>query len=653
VLTAELFFAALLGAGIALAVARIFARVRDARSPLQQLIESVRDFGIMVLDETGRVTSCNHGAALIQGFTHAELVGRSIDAFYLPEDVQQGRPGAMLALAAEHGQVEEEGWRRRKDGSRYWANVIVAALREPGGRLIGYGKVVRDATARKAADNKLNRTLSILAATLDATSGGILVVDNADKVVNVNLHFVQMWKITLETAMSFHEDIVLANVLEQVKDPTAFRRTMLDVAAQRTGESTDVIEFNDGRVFERHSRPHKIGDDIVGRVWTYRDITERKQAEDDLKHELEQAIEASKAKSRFVAAASHDLRQPLQALALLSAALEPHVTPAGRPLFHKVNQSVESLTGLFDALLDVSRLDAGAVPMLREPVPLASLFDEMRAHFESLASAKGLRLRVVPPKGIVMSDFAQLQRIIGNLLMNAITYSLGGTVMLCARRCANDVRIEVRDTGIGIAPSEHEAIFQEFYQIANPERDRRKGLGLGLAIAQRIAMQLGHRIVLRSAPGRGSVFGVIVERAPEMLAAIPAAPLIDDKLRGLNVLVIDDEADIRSAVGALLQRWGCDAWLADTPEAAQKLVDQNGRPPDAIICDYRLREGEDGITTIGELRKRWGMVPAAILSGDVSDPIRDRARGAALPFLRKPVRPATLRTLLNTLARGE
>jgi two-component system, sensor histidine kinase len=247
----------------------------------------------------------------------------------------------------------------------------------------------------------------------------------------------------------------------------------------------------------------------------------------------------------------------------------------------------------------------------------------------------------------------QLHRIVANLLMNAISYTLGGTIMLCARRHGNAVRIEVRDTGIGIPASEHEAIFQEFYQLANPERDRRKGLGLGLAIAKRIATQLGHTLVMRSAPGRGSTFGVVLQRTSKASTPLPTEAFLGDKVRGLKVLVIDDEADVRAAVGALLQRWSCEAWLADTPTAALRLVEQNGHPPDAIICDYRLREGQDGIAAIVSLRERWGAIPAALLSGDVSEPIRNRARGAALPFQRKPVRPATLRALLNTLTRRE
>lgn len=361
-------------------------------------------------------------------------------------------------------------------------------------------------------------------------------------------------------------------------------------------------------------------------------------------------------KTRFLAAASHDLRQPLQALSLFSAALDPRIVGADdRQLWDRMNQSLDALTGLFDNLLDVARLDLGQIPMAHEAVSLPELFEELQMQFEPLALAKGLELRAHALPAAVNSNPVQLQRLLTNLLTNAIRYTGQGRILLAARRAGADIRIEVRDGGCGIAQAEHEAIFREFYQIGNPERDRRKGVGLGLSTVQRIARLLGHAITVRSRPDRGSVFAITLTRAstPRHEAAVEAPAIPANALLGVSVLVIDDESEIRVATAAALTGWGCEVWCADGPAAAHELIEQHGRPPQLVLCDYRLRSPETGVQIVATLRQRWSKnLPAVIVSGDSGAQALDEARAAGLSFHRKPARPAALRALLNSLVRN-
>lgn len=371
---------------------------------------------------------------------------------------------------------------------------------------------------------------------------------------------------------------------------------------------------------------------------------------------LAEAEQSNRDKSRFLAAASHDLRQPLQAAVLYATALEDEVTAQqGQRLLRRIKQALDALTGLFDALLDISRLDDSGVPMVPEPVSLSVLLEGVRDRYAAAAEQKGLTLVVRATQACAHSDPTQLQRMVGNLVSNAINYTREGTIWIGVRRQGPEAwRIEVRDSGPGIPEAEHEAIFGEFYQLENPERDRRKGLGLGLAIVRRIAAQLDHGITLRSRPGRGSTFGIVV---PATDPAYIDHAEVDEHFGlppGMVVLVIDDDAEVREALTAVLDGWSCETWMADSQEAAEALAAGYLRVPDFVICDFRLRDHRSGIEVIGALRERWGAtLGATLLSGDTELAVAEEARAAGLPLLRKPVQPATLLALLRSSQSGQ
>jgi signal transduction histidine kinase/CheY-like chemotaxis protein len=371
----------------------------------------------------------------------------------------------------------------------------------------------------------------------------------------------------------------------------------------------------------------------------------------ELSAKKEQAENATLAKSRFLAAASHDLRQPMHALGLFVERLgQLKHDEATRSLVSSVEASVRALQDLLDALLDISRLDAGVVRARPEPVAVEQLWDTLRRQFAAAAAERGVALRLRPSALWVRSDALLLNRILLNLVANAIRYTERGGVLVSCRRRGARVLIEVRDTGVGIPEAMHAEVFKEFVQLGNPERDRSRGLGLGLTIVERTALLLGHALSLRSVPGRGSCFRIevpVAARATQTAGDEPPALLAS--LAGIGVLVVDDDALAREAMVKIFESWGCRVSAAASgAEALTRLPE--GPAPDAIACDYRLPGGENAIDLIARLRGALGRpVPAFIVSGDTDPSALQAASASGLALLHKPVRAARLRALLQRL----
>jgi signal transduction histidine kinase/CheY-like chemotaxis protein len=377
---------------------------------------------------------------------------------------------------------------------------------------------------------------------------------------------------------------------------------------------------------------------------------------EELRRRKEAAEEANIAKSRFLAAASHDLRQPLHALGLFVQALEESpLANRERQVIGNIRHSVDAMEELFNALLDISRLDAGVVQPCVSTIPLATVFDRVRFEYAPIARQKRVSLTVMKTGVYVVSDPSLLARIVRNLLSNAVRYTDRGGVVLGCRRRGKTVRIEIWDTGRGIPPERHTEIFREFYQLENPERDRRKGLGLGLAIVERLSRLLNHPVELRSTVGKGSMFAITVPLgARENYIPLETSPdtagVFD--LSGSLVLVIDDECAVQEGMAALLRKWQCEVLTAGSgKEMLQQLVSVQ-RLPDLIISDYRLRGGENGIEVVELLRNEFNVdIPALLVTGDTApDRLRD-AEASGLPILHKPLNPARLRTLIANLLR--
>ncbi|SDR43244.1 hybrid sensor histidine kinase/response regulator [Paraburkholderia tuberum] len=371
------------------------------------------------------------------------------------------------------------------------------------------------------------------------------------------------------------------------------------------------------------------------------------------------AEEASLAKTRFFAAASHDLRQPLHAIGLLAASLnDPAATPAqhAKTAGHIV-YNVEALNQLFNQVLDLARLESGVTQVIRLHFRLSELFDRVGSQYRPQAAAKGLALRIAPTTMVVYDDPVLLERVLSNLLSNAVRYTEQGAIWLGLRRAGRQKGgyIEVRDSGVGIAPQEHERIFEEFYQVENPQRDARQGHGLGLPTVRRLVGLLGGELQLRSAPGRGSVFRFAVQAgdASGIVASLNDSVAGGPAAQGRRVLCIDDEPSILEGLASLLERWGCDVRGArDEAGALAALAD--GFVPDAVLCDYQLANHRTGAQALSAIRgvlarEGHGNVVTLLITGDMASAELTALALQGIPVLHKPVTPARLRRTLEML----
>jgi CheY-like chemotaxis protein len=324
-----------------------------------------------------------------------------------------------------------------------------------------------------------------------------------------------------------------------------------------------------------------------------------------------------------------------------------------REVARHIDQSVQSLDRLFGALLDLSKLDAGVMKIELHELDLSELVEHLSAEYRSKAQEKSLAYDVACPRLWVRTDPMQLERILRNLLENAIRFTSAGRVALSAHRAGPDALITVLDTGSGIPKTEHARVFEEFYQLQNPGRDRSKGLGLGLSIVRRLVDLLGYRISLQSAPGQGSSFtvtlaGAMIEPARSRREQ-PAAAAAD--VTGLRVLVIEDDAEARRAIELTLQGWRCAPLVATDVDQAQALVAKRDGV-DVILSDLRLGNGASGIDAVKTLRGTLGSIPAALVTGDIAEERLLELRASGLPVLHKPVKADALRELLHRLATG-
>lgn len=358
---------------------------------------------------------------------------------------------------------------------------------------------------------------------------------------------------------------------------------------------------------------------------------------------LEQAEAANRAKTRFLASASHDLRQPIHTLSLFGAALSMRpLDEATRGIAQNINSALQVLTTQLDALLDISKLDAGVVRVNPEVIALGAFLERMRGEFEPAAREKGLGLPLeCPAAALVETDPVLLGRIVRNLLDNAIKYTSRGAVAMRVEAEAGGWGLTVSDTGRGIQESDQDRVFEEFYQVDNPERDRTKGLGLGLAIVRRLAGLLRIRLEMDSAPGEGTSFRLALPGARR--SAQPPAEAGEPGVAALaaHVLVVDDESGIRLGMKALLEAMGCRATLVDCTEHAVEAA-RNARP-DLVLADFRLRGADNGIATVRAIRALYPGIPAILVSGDIAAERLREAQEAGIALLHKPVPPETLK----------
>jgi signal transduction histidine kinase/CheY-like chemotaxis protein len=445
--------------------------------------------------------------------------------------------------------------------------------------------------------------------------------------------------------------IVLGVVLAVLAGLALARHMATPIAALQRG----AARLGAGRLDERVEL--RTGDELELLADEFNRMAERLREshaglEQKIARRTRELAAANQAKSRFLAAASHDLRQPVHALGLYIAQLRDAGNAATRErLLAKVEASSAAVSELIEALLDISKLDAGTVTPQPAAFAAQDLLNRIEDSFAAAAQAKGLRLRVRPSALHIATDPMLLERIVSNLVANAVRYTREGGVLVACRRRAGAARFEVWDTGIGIASAQQQRIFEEFYQLHDADSEASKGLGLGLAIVDRLAALLGLRVTMTSVEGRGSTFRVEAPLATPADAASAAVTVGSPaRYEGAVALVIDDDADARDAAAGLLSQWG---WRVITADGAAGALAALGATPErlgVIIADYRLGRGELGTQAIEQIRAACGeAVPALVVSGDVTVEMREGARSAGLHLLHKPLQAARLRTLLHHL----
>ena len=558
--------------------------------------------------------------------------------------------------------------------------VMTAALRKTGTE-IGDVVLLLDETSQALTFNR-----RLLDATLDNITQGVSVVDSSQRLIG--------WNSRYEELMNYAPGMV--HVGESVADLIRYNGER-----GRFGDVDVELEIEKRLKHLRSSKPYRYQSNFVrgkaieisgqpmpggGYVTTYTDITESKVVENELveaKALLEQRVadrtaelertmtalqqakgeaeNANVSKTRFLAAAAHDLLQPLNAAKLFAALLNEHredMRTEQSGLVERIESSLIAVEDLLGALLDISRLDTAAPEPKLDVFPVTDIFRAIETQFSAAFEEQGLKLRIAKSSLFVRTDAALLRRIVQNFVSNARRYTPAGGVLVGCRRHGDDVAIQVIDTGIGIAPEDQQVVFDEFKRLGKRSKGAKRGLGLGLAIVDRIARLLDHQITMRSSIDQGSTFEVIVPRA-EAADFVPAKKRSADKmpvssLQGTTVLCIDNEYSILEGMHGLLSKWGANPLTANNSEIALEhlagIKSNGGHYPSILVVDYHLDDDVTGVEVIRELRARADRrIPAIVVTADHSDPVRQEVRESGDALLHKPIKPAALRALMSRI----
>jgi signal transduction histidine kinase len=668
--TAELetAMAKLASSNAALALARDEANTASRR--LSDAIDSVNE-GFAIFDADDRLVLANQTYQSLWPEA-ADIIAPGVRFSEIVETLAQ-RKVPLGALAAPEAWVSHRLERHRfADGGQAIALadgrwIQVNERRTSDGGIVGIYTDITDIKAAEARDRAAEQAdrAAQLQATLDAMPHGVCLFDAQRQLMAWNGPLLAMLKLD-PAARAMPQIATHAALLDwcRLAEPKVVDAGCLDWIAADSREAAMEVVLRDGRILDVHRQPMPGG----GMVLRFADVTEQRaaaaamaQRKSDLEAlvasrtaELEgarnQAIAANSSKTRFLAAASHDLLQPLNAARLFVSALAGRrMADGNRQLVAQAASALDSIESLLEALLEISRLDAGAIQPDIRPMPLADLFTALTGEFAAVAQRRGLALSVEPTDLLVNSDPRLLRRILQNFLSNAVRYTQVGRIAMAATATPAGVVISVRDTGPGIAKADQGLIFEEFRRLPGAPEGVDRGIGLGLAIVQRAARTLGVEVQLESAPGAGSCFSVTVPAAAALAAgSLAAHPARNAGVGQATVLVVDNEPAILAGMQAVLEGWGCQVLTAADEGAA--LAAASRRPIDLMLADYHLADGATGDDVVSHVRAACGRaIPAAILTADRTPELKDSLSAAGLTVLTKPVKPAQLRALMGRM----
>lgn len=634
-------------------VRHLNANLLDSEMRYRTLADNASDL-ITLRDTDLNIRYISPACRRLLGYEPEELRALRYEDLYHPDDVETVLR-MQRALSADAPTVKFIKRLRHKSGAYFWFEVIynwVAAGADGWAQIV---TVARDVTERKAAEDAAIRLQALLKDAISSIDDGMAIYDAQERLIVANA---AMSRLAGGPADLLEPGRTFAEVIDRVRTGfdgigqdafLAFRsrrtaqfRAADGAAAEYLQSGNEWLELRDFRTREG------------GTVSVASDITGLKTAALELERARVKADTANAAKSRFLAAASHDLRQPLQTIALLEGILKKRVTdPQALSIIDQLGVSLNSMSGMLDTLLEINQLEAGIVEPAIENFAIGDLLERLRAELGYHAEAKGLTLRVVPSGAIVRSDPRLLEHIIRNLLSNAIKYTRRGKILIGCRGHGASLRVDVIDTGIGIPNEQIKAIFEEFHQIDNPGRDRRHGLGLGLSIVQRLSGLLAHPVKVRSYPGNGSVFSVEVPRggtckAPREFAA-PGPP----SMGSTRILLVEDDETIRTSLGMLLEQEGHTVVVAEDGAHALAHLRSTDWRPEVIVSDFNLPGNVHGLELIKLIREEFcNAFPAILLTGATSPGMEERVAAADCVLLHKPVRVGKLSAAIEQCLAG-
>ena len=566
----------------------------------------------------------------------------------------------VLAAVDRAGQTRFIAPVRRRDGAVIWVSETVLLARGADGKPDCYIGSVTDVTELIRTQEALSAGESSYRELFENATEGIYRSDPKGRILRANPAFIRLLGYDNERDMLVNiNECGFVHYVDPGR-PTEFRR-QIALSGRLSNFESELERRSGERIWV--SENARVVRAPSGEVLLYEgsmlDITDRRRAEARLRQAQEASERTNQAKTRFLAAASHDLRQPYQAMRLLLHALACRQTdPQSQALARRLDEAMTAGENLLNALLDISTLEGGTVRPHFASFSIGSVLARLDSEFAPQAAARGQTLRFIPSTAGVRSDPVLLERIVRNLVLNSIRHSPGGRIMVGCRRAGDTIRLEVWDTGPGIPKEKLDEIFEEFAQLGNDERDSSRGHGLGLAIVKGLSRVLGHKVSVRSAIGRGTMFSVTLPAAQE-----PLSPTESDLARDelgtdkhapgarRSVLVIEDEPAQRMSLALLLEDWGYRVRSAADLTSALRELDASGEPPSFVVSDFRLPGGCNGVEAIREIGRHVGRrVPGIILTGD-TDPARLReARQSGCILMHKPVSLGSLKHAVASLS---